>query len=143
MVLEPHTDPYDVLVLQLQGQKHWHTCTPRQRVTSSAASQQSVVIDDAASRGSIEWHTMSPAQRCMLRELQLDKVEGCTIYTVSDTDSSMDCHEFDMHTGDVLYMPKVRCLDWSKWLKGSPACVSAERHLRVIFFSFFLWPCMP
>eukprot|EP00750_Incisomonas_marina_P019621 INCI3595.3.p1 GENE.INCI3595.3~~INCI3595.3.p1 ORF type:complete len:721 (+),score=108.90 INCI3595.3:81-2243(+) len=106
MVLEPHTDPYDVLVLQLQGQKHWHTCTPRQRVTSSAASQQSVVIDDAASRGSIEWHTMSPAQRCMLRELQLDKVEGCTIYTVSDTDSSMDCHEFDMHTGDVLYMPK-------------------------------------
>ena len=25
-VLPPHTDPYDVLVWQLTGTKHWHTC---------------------------------------------------------------------------------------------------------------------
>lgn len=134
MVLEPHTDPYDVLVLQLQGQKHWHTCTPRQHLTNSAVVPQESpsggreVVDDDDPL-SVDWHTMSPAQRCMLRELQLDKVEGCTIYSVSDTDSSMDCAEFDMHTGDVLYMPKVQCLFGRSIpccvirLDRSPACV--------------------
>jgi len=31
-VLPPHTDPYDVLVWQLTGTKHWRACVPREEL---------------------------------------------------------------------------------------------------------------
>ena len=107
-VLEPHTDPYDVLVLQLQGHKHWRTCTPRVHISSH------FVVENGSETHSLLRPDLTPAQRCMLQELQLDHVEGCTIYSVDEIAGAMDCHEFDLRTGDVLYMPKVALLRQSR-----------------------------
>ena len=85
-VLQPHTDPYDVIVLQLAGTKQWHVCVPRE----NAAAEKSNLTD---------------AQRCQLQELELDSVQGCTKYTAEET-RSMRCENFTMAPGDFLYMPK-------------------------------------
>ena len=34
-VLNPHTDPYDVLVWQLQGTKRWRACVPRKEIVTA------------------------------------------------------------------------------------------------------------
>ena len=33
-VLDPHTDPYDVLVWQVKGRKSWRACVPRQEIAA-------------------------------------------------------------------------------------------------------------
>ena len=87
-VLDPHTDPYDVLVWQVKGRKSWRACVPRQEI--------------AAGKGGAD---LTDAQRCLLQELAKDSIEGCTPYTTDDT-HSLVCDDFTMAPGDVLYMPK-------------------------------------
>ena len=89
-VLKPHTDPYDVLVWQLSGKKAWRACVPRPGIGSGAYASGANLTD---------------AQRCLLQELSRDSIKGCTPYTVDDT-HSLQCEEFTMAPGDVLYMPK-------------------------------------
>ena len=89
-VLKPHTDPYDVLVWQLVGSKSWRACVPREEMASGSFN---VTVP------------LSDSQRCLLQELAKDNIEGCTTYTVDDA-ASLDCEDFLMEPGDVLYMPK-------------------------------------
>ena len=89
-VLNPHTDPYDVLVHQLKGTKRWRACVPREEIASSSYSAGASLTD---------------AQRCLLQELARDSIEGCTQYSVNDTHSLL-CDDFTMGAGDFLYMPK-------------------------------------
>ena len=89
-VLRPHTDPYDVLVWQLEGVKQWRACVPRAEIGASLEA-----------RG-VE---LSDAQRCELQELSKENIAGCTTYSVDDT-HSLECTDFRMAPGDVLYMPK-------------------------------------
>ena len=83
-VLPPHTDRYDVFVLQLWGKKTWNTCIP------------------------FEPQDRSEADRAELHEVRQDKEDGCTRYDKTEllSDSKMDCDEFEMNSGDTLYMPK-------------------------------------
>ena len=89
-VLEPHTDPYDVLVFQLVGTKSWRACTPRHELATLKYNLR---------------EDLTQAQLCMLKELDLGRVEGCNRYSVDDT-VNLDCTDFTMSPGDVLYMPK-------------------------------------
>ena len=89
-VLKPHTDPYDVLVFQLVGTKSWRACTPKPEL----ATLKYNLRDD-----------LNQAQLCMLKELDLGRIEGCNTYTVNDT-VNLNCEDFTMSPGDVLYMPK-------------------------------------
>ena len=89
-VLDPHTDPYDVLVWQLYGTKRWRACVPRPAIAAATYSAGSALTD---------------AQRCLLQELARDNIKGCTKYSVDDTHSLL-CEDFTMAPGDVLYMPK-------------------------------------
>ena len=81
--LLPHTDPYDVIVVQLQGSKSWTTCT-------------------AAVAGASD---MSTAHRAQLLEMQLQQHEGCTSYTDENL-RGMECSTFTLNEGDTLYLPK-------------------------------------
>ncbi|EDQ85702.1 uncharacterized protein MONBRDRAFT_38713 [Monosiga brevicollis MX1] len=83
--LNPHTDPYDVLVLHLHGQKHWTVCHP---------------LDS-----STEWADASQAQLAQLFEIQRKSVDGCTNFDIAETDK-MRCEHFTLSPGDVLYLPK-------------------------------------
>ena len=89
-VLQPHTDPYDVLVWQLRGTKQWRACVPRSEIAAASYSAGSGLTD---------------AQRCLLQELARDNIKGCTQYSVDDTHSLL-CDDFTMAPGDMLYMPK-------------------------------------
>ena len=86
-VLPPHTDRYDVFVLQLWGKKTWNTCIP------------------------LEPSFRSEADRAELHEVRQDREDGCTRYDKTEllSDSSMGCNEFEMNSGDTLYMPKGTC----------------------------------
>ena len=86
-VLPPHTDRYDVFVLQLWGKKTWNTCIP------------------------LEPSFRSEADRAELHEVRQDREDGCTRYDKTEllSDSSMGCNEFEMSSGDTLYMPKGTC----------------------------------
>ncbi|EDQ88297.1 uncharacterized protein MONBRDRAFT_32951 [Monosiga brevicollis MX1] len=83
--LNPHTDPYDVLVLHLHGQKHWTVCHP---------------LDSSP-----EWADASQAQLAQLFEIQRKSVDGCTNFDIAETDK-MRCEHFTLSPGDVLYLPK-------------------------------------
>ena len=91
-VLNPHTDPYDVLVWQLHGSKAWRACVPRFDPEATQYSESAKL-------------SLTDAQRCLLQELARDSIQGCTQYTVDDT-HSLRCEDFTMAPGDVLYMPK-------------------------------------
>ena len=89
-VLGPHTDPYDVLVWQLQGSKSWRACVPKEELGLRTFNVS---------------EPLSDAQRCLLQELVRDNIRGCTSYTVDDQ-KTLECEEFTMAPGDVIYMPK-------------------------------------
>ena len=63
-----HTDPYDVLILQLSGQKLWTLCTPR------ASAHDGLVDADAA----------------QARELEADRLGGCTSYTIEELNAELE-----------------------------------------------------
>ena len=84
-VLAPHTDRYDVFVIQLWGSKAWKTCVP--------------VPDTEDARG------LDEAQLAELYEVRRATPDGCHEYVEQDL-AAMDCTERTMGPGDVLYMPK-------------------------------------
>eukprot|EP00301_Raphidiophrys_heterophryoidea_P018915 c3907_g1_i1.p2 GENE.c3907_g1_i1~~c3907_g1_i1.p2 ORF type:complete len:160 (+),score=39.54 c3907_g1_i1:316-795(+) len=101
-VLRPHTDPYDVLVYQLTGSKHWRTCVPKIGIVEMVRSAGRYHGSNPP-----KWNIqeLSDAQLCMLNELLHENVRGCNVYSVEEVDS-LSCQNFEMLPGDVLYMPK-------------------------------------
>jgi hypothetical protein len=81
--LQPHTDPYDVFVIQVSGQKDWTICTPQPDGSDG----------------------LSDAYKAQMQEIARHNIQGCTSYTKRDL-SKMDCQQSTLHAGDVLYMPK-------------------------------------
>lgn len=86
--LDPHTDPYDTVLFQMSGSKQWTTCVP---ITDAALAKET-----AAPR--------SAADRCRLHEVRTDHYKECTAFTPGAM-SRMDCSQFTLTAGDLLYMP--------------------------------------
>ncbi|EDQ87632.1 uncharacterized protein MONBRDRAFT_37822 [Monosiga brevicollis MX1] len=82
--LEPHTDPYDVVVVQVANQKHWTLCLPQ--------------TDNATV-------SLSEADRAQLQEIKRSHLDGCTTYTMSML-QPMICRNVTLHQGDSMYLPK-------------------------------------
>ena len=85
--LKPHTDPYDVLVIQLQGHKRWKVCLA---ATDKTAAADSMTESDAAE----------------VLELKKHNPLGCTRVEGALEDPELACKELVMGPGDVLYLPK-------------------------------------
>ena len=87
-VLPPHTDRYDVFVLQLWGTKTWKTCLPAPTIPSADVGRASQLTD---------------AELAELHEVQISATQGCSTHRHRQ---NMVCTEFEMAAGDTLYMPK-------------------------------------
>ena len=85
--LTPHTDPYDVLVVQLQGHKRWKVCL---------ATADSTVAADS----------MTESDAAEVLELKKHNPLGCTRVEGALEDPELACTEVAMGPGDVLYLPK-------------------------------------
>ncbi|EGD80129.1 hypothetical protein PTSG_13037 [Salpingoeca rosetta] len=115
--LQPHTDPYDVLVLQTSGSKRWTACVPSSAPESSSAanddasssssssSANASVADTDATAAATAQPKMTPAQLAQLQEIRQRRQQGCTRYSDADL-SGMACTNFTLRAGDVMYMPK-------------------------------------
>ena len=79
-VLPPHTDRYDVFVIQIYGWKKWTTCVSKTPVH------------------------FNEAIRAELYESQRGLTDGCTNYEESNLkgDNGMQCQDFLLGPGDVL-----------------------------------------
>eukprot|EP00049_Salpingoeca_infusionum_P006983 m.113649 g.113649 ORF g.113649 m.113649 type:complete len:3045 (-) comp13522_c0_seq4:422-9556(-) len=84
--LHPHTDPYDVIVLQLEGEKEWTVCVPPQ--------PEGEVVP-----------SLNDAQLGQLQEVRTSRQQGCTRYEDAHL-SGMTCKTFTLSAGDRMYMPK-------------------------------------
>eukprot|EP00045_Choanoeca_perplexa_P006861 m.59743 g.59743 ORF g.59743 m.59743 type:complete len:2336 (-) comp13823_c0_seq5:1666-8673(-) len=82
--LKPHTDPYDVFVVQVSGEKDWTICTPQPQGAEDV---------------------LSDAYKAQLQEILRNNIQGCTSYTQRDLEK-MDCQHITLQPGHVLYMPK-------------------------------------
>ena len=88
-VLPPHTDPYDVFILQLWGSKTWTTCVP-------------LMPSDLE-----EGVKLSDADRAELYEIRKHHPDGCTAHTEEAINTEgMECTRHTMGPGNALYMPK-------------------------------------
>lgn len=87
--LKPHTDPYDVYIVQLAGAKNWTTCVPQGKYANSGLSDAELSLYQEVSTGATSSLTVSSS------EYSLAKIEalGCK------------CSNFMMEPGDTLYMP--------------------------------------
>ena len=83
--LPPHTDRYDVFVVQLYGAKDWNVCPPASR---------------AATAG------LTEAEAAMELELAKQNPNGCSAHKNAAADAGLECKAVKMTGGDVLYMPK-------------------------------------
>ncbi|EDQ86327.1 uncharacterized protein MONBRDRAFT_11172 [Monosiga brevicollis MX1] len=81
--LKPHTDPYDVLVIQTYGEKQWTICTPQ-----PAGAQN-----------------RTDAEKAQLQEIVRHSIQGCTQYEAWQL-AKMECQAITLKAGDVLYLPK-------------------------------------
>ena len=90
-VLKPHTDPYDVFVLQLEGRKRWHICVPRDVEGGGGGAGASSSLGERAARYEID-HTAHAA--------------ACTQYTHGDMLRMGDCRSVTLAPGELLYLPK-------------------------------------
>jgi ribosomal protein L16 Arg81 hydroxylase len=106
--LSPHTDPYDTVILQTVGHKEWTTCVPQLRPKQQ---QQQVFppgqehVADTNNTGTRTDEHFSDAELCQLHEAKTKNVNGCTAYSERDL-AKMACQTFELHEGDLLYMPK-------------------------------------
>lgn len=83
--LKPHTDPYDVLVVQLAGAKQWQICP-------AATSRETV--------------GMTESDAAEVLELQKHKPLGCNQVDDALSDADLQCRPQRMDVADVLYLPK-------------------------------------
>ena len=113
--LMPHTDPYDVLVIQVQGSKTWTTCVPDAYTTADAADDSTTAEtpDDTRHPSPVpnpqeDAHVISQfndAQLGQLQEIRRQKQQGCTAYEDEHL-RGMRCEQFVLREGDTMYMPK-------------------------------------
>ena len=96
--LMPHTDPYDVIVMQLQGSKQWTTCVPGAQ-TVAPTSDSADPADDG------DMASFTDAQLGQLQEIRRQRQQGCTSYTDENL-RGMKCSTFTLNAGDTLYLPK-------------------------------------
>ncbi|EDQ84448.1 uncharacterized protein MONBRDRAFT_12796 [Monosiga brevicollis MX1] len=81
--LAPHTDPYDVFVVQVYGQKEWTLCTPQPPGGQN----------------------LSDAHKAQWQEIAKHNIQGCTNYQEWQL-AKMDCQHITLLPGDLLYIPK-------------------------------------
>lgn len=81
--LKPHTDPYDVAVVQLAGSKEWTVCFPG--VTNRT-------------------RHLSPAGRARAYADQ-NEVGKCVQYSKAEL-MTLECSSFELKQGDTLYLPE-------------------------------------
>eukprot|EP00040_Diaphanoeca_grandis_P036470 m.232598 g.232598 ORF g.232598 m.232598 type:complete len:780 (-) comp33624_c0_seq1:74-2413(-) len=81
--LQAHTDPYDVLILQINGSKRWTICLPQaiSNQTSSAERANKFAKDHANG-------------------------QSCVTYTQDYLASNHACFNYSMQVGDLLYLPR-------------------------------------
>lgn len=92
--LKPHTDPYDVVVIQVKGSKKWTTCVPTVNSLLSQIESKNLIL-----------HSYSEAELGQLQEILKAQQEGCSGYDDDDL-SSMTCSTFTLLPGDTAYIPK-------------------------------------
>lgn len=85
--LNPHTDPYDVLVLQLGGAKRWTVCLPDVHGGGEAGA------------------ALSPALQAQLYEQQHQHPDGCASFSDAQL-QRMRCRQLELRPGQLLYLPK-------------------------------------
>ena len=117
--LNPHTDTYDVFILQLEGSKQWTVCTPplpeAHKAVASAPPADAppfVKVPAPASAPALPFSssgttipTASSAARAELHLQAQHKSDQCTFYT-DESLAELDCTQFVMEAGDTYYMPK-------------------------------------
>ncbi len=84
--LEPHTDMYDVFVIQLFGSKTWTVCVPN---------------PDSDIAG---YYTA--AELCQLQENRLRRQNGCTKYSAIHNSRLFSCKQVVLFPGYGFYIPK-------------------------------------
>ena len=100
-VLPPHTDRYDVLILQLRGSKKWRTCTPK--ATGGATSTPS--LHSLSAEDLVTVRDLDEATLAELYEVKRMRPKGCSSYEHHDLDD-MECTARTLLSGDTLYLPK-------------------------------------
>ena len=125
--LAPHTDPYDVVVVQLRGSKQWTTCVPHPQqlpprlrlrrgsrthrdsehnaTKSGSSSSKNALFATPVELDGGDSVELSTAHVAQVLEIQNQQQRGCTPYTDADT-SSMQCSTFTLRAGDTMYLPK-------------------------------------
>eukprot|EP00055_Hartaetosiga_balthica_P017311 m.115075 g.115075 ORF g.115075 m.115075 type:complete len:3091 (-) comp9287_c0_seq2:1834-11106(-) len=107
--LLPHTDPYDVIVLQIQGSKDWTTCVPNLNIDKKFSSQyeqhHKLLAHNKAEVGTDTEYKLSQAEKGQLQEIQKKRQRGCTRYE-DEALGAYACEHFTLNAGDVMYLPK-------------------------------------
>ena len=127
--LAPHADPYDVVVVQLQGSKHWTACVPaasdyseaegqekedeegqQQQQKQPQQQQQQQLVSTGKSQQSVSYSKQQLARLYRFnreREVQQQKAQGsgCVVYTPLQLEH-MQCTTFTLHAGDTMYLPR-------------------------------------
>jgi hypothetical protein len=118
--LAPHTDMYDVVVIQVEGSKTWSLCTPPHKDTGNVGEESSTEADAA-----------------MLFELQAKNPLGCTVHEApAADDSGLVCTNFTLIPGQILYLPKGVIHSAVAGHEGSTHVTVSET-----FYPAFIYPC--
>ena len=91
-VLAPHADPYDVIVLQLKGQKRWQICVPG--VDADLGGTPLVSLGERAELYDLD-HTAAAGAAA-----------ACASYSHGDMLRMSPCRSITLSAGNVLYIPK-------------------------------------
>ena len=115
--LTPHTDPYDVVVAQIQGTKLWTLCTPNPKTLSDVFREEGVNDGDMM---------VTEADKCELKLQEAFKKHDEASFYAEEDMKEFDCRNVTMNPGDTLYVPKgLVCI-----LKHAHILLSARRTLR-------------
>ena len=90
-VLPPHTDPYDVIVIQLVGTKSWKACVPTQELGNRFG------LTEGGKKN------LSDSSLCQLQEMAKGSLGGCTTYSVKAS-KTLKCTSWEMTPGTMLYV---------------------------------------
>ena len=107
----PHTDRYDIFVLQLWGSKSWKTCVPRLSGDPIETGEGTLGASFKSFIGAYmsSGEQLSDAELAELHELRKRKANGCSDYNddaIEIEQGVLQCTERAMASGDTLYVPK-------------------------------------